>query len=155
MPRVLLLENVRSLQNVGSMFRTADGAGWDRLVLCGYTPTPPRQEISKTALGAETWIPWEYWESAETAVAEYRAKGYAAAALELATGARDLLSLDPSEFPSLLLAVGNETEGVSPGLLAACGSAFKLPMLGKKESLNVSVAAAVAMYHFPPCNVSC
>lgn len=80
--KAIILENIRSLNNVGAIFRTADGAGFDRVVCVGYTPTPPRKEISKTALGAENFVPWEYYETIEDALNEYKTKGCTVIALE-------------------------------------------------------------------------
>ena len=145
--RALVVPDIRSLQNVGSLFRTADGAGWDKLVLCGYTPTPPREEISKVALGAETWVPWEYFASVGTALADLKARGFFIVALELASGSVDYRAFDAATHPDLALVLGNETAGVPPETLALCDERVHLPMRGKKESLNVAVAAAVAMYH--------
>ena len=148
MPRALLVPDIRSLQNVGALFRTADGAGWDRLVLCGYTPTPPRAEISKTALGAEAWMPWEYFSDVKTAIAHLRGQGFSVVALEKNESSVDYREFDAKKIPKLALLLGNETAGVSPEILALCDSVVHLPMRGKKESLNVAVAAAVAMYAF-------
>ncbi len=148
MPRTLIVPDIRSLQNVGALFRTADGAGWDRLVLCGYTPTPPRAEISKTALGAEGWMPWEYFADVKAAITKLREEGFGVVALEKNGTSVDYREFDASKFHKLALLLGNETAGVSPEILALCDAVVHLPMRGKKESLNVAVAAAVAMYHF-------
>lgn len=148
MPRTLVVPDIRSLQNVGALFRTADGAGWDRLVLCGYTPTPPRAEISKTALGAESWTPWEYFADVKAAIGKLREEGFSVVALEKNGTSVDYREFDVAKFPKLALLLGNETAGVPPETLALCDAVVHLPMRGKKESLNVAVAAAVAMYAF-------
>lgn len=150
MPRILIVPDIRSLQNVGSLFRTADGAGWEKIILCGYTPTPPREEISKVALGAETWIPWEYFADTNTALAELKTAGFFIVALELTPDSVDYRTFDTSLHPKLALLLGNETGGVPPETLALCDAVIHLPMRGRKESLNVAVAAAVAMYQLAP-----
>lgn len=143
---VLICEDVRSLWNVGAMFRTADALGVAKLYLCGITGTPPRDEISKVALGAEEWIPWEArgaaWEVAE----ELRARGYQVVALEQVDGAVMISDFKP-KFP-LAVVVGNEVDGVSKNTLVAVDQVVEIPMVGKKESLNVAVAAGIVAYTF-------
>ena len=139
-----VLENVRSLWNVGSIFRSADGAGVHRLVLCGFTAHPPRPEISKTALGAEEAVPWEYWSKAAEAVESLRAQGYQVIALE--TGPASVPLEECVLRPPVALVVGHETEGVSEAARMACDFTAHLPMLGAKQSLNVAVAFGVAAY---------
>jgi tRNA G18 (ribose-2'-O)-methylase SpoU len=140
-----LLHNIRSLHNVGSMFRTADGAGIERLYLCGETGIPPRAEISKTALGAEEAVPWEYWMEAGECVAQLKKEGFRIVALELAPN-----SVDYRKFQvqgPICLVVGSEVRGLPPALLALCDDCIQIPMRGIKESLNVSVAFGIAAYH--------
>lgn len=144
LPLIGLLENIRSLGNVGSMFRTADAVRMDRLILCGFTGHPPRKEIEKTALGATESVPWEYWSRAADACRHLRAAGWRVLALELTTRSVPLESLQldgPTAF-----VVGNELAGLSETSLAACDGAFEIPMRGMKESLNVAVAFGVAAY---------
>jgi len=139
-----LLHNIRSLHNVGSMFRTADGAGVKKLFLCGETGTPPRAEIAKTALGAEESVPWEYWMDAKDCVSKLKKGGIRIVALELAPK-----SVDYRKFKAggpICLVVGNEVGGIPPDVLRLCDSTIQIPMRGKKESLNVSVAFGVAVY---------
>ncbi len=143
-PIIGILENLRSLWNVGSIFRSADGAGIERLLLCGFTGHPPRKEISKTALGAETAVDWEYWSSAAQACQFLREEGYEVLALETGSQSRILSEI---EIPSrVAFVVGNEVEGISPETLAACDGRIRLPMLGQKDSLNVAVAFGIASY---------
>ena len=144
-PLVGVLENVRSMWNVGSIFRSADGAGVERLILCGFTAHPPRKEISKTALGAEDAVPWEYWTRAAEACGKLRQDGYRVIALE--TGPASIpLDEVPVDGP-LAFVVGHETEGVAEDTRMACDLTARLPMRGTKLSLNVAVAFALAAYH--------
>ena len=141
---IALLENIRSLWNVGSMFRTADGAGVGRLVLTGITGRPPRPEIAKTALGAEETVPWDYVADPEEAVARARAAGYRILALDNEPGA---VPLARTAAPGrICLVLGHEVAGISPTLLAAADATIELPMRGTKSSLNVAVAFGIAAY---------
>lgn len=144
LPLVALVDNVRSLWNVGSMFRTADGCGIAELWLCGITAHPPRPEISKTALGAETSVAWSYRADALEALAEIAARGYVPVAVETTSTAKPLEGFD---WPRrVCLVVGNEVAGIAPALLAACPLQLAIPMRGSKDSLNVAVAFGVAAY---------
>ncbi len=139
-----LLDNVRSLWNVGSIFRTADAAGVKKLYLCGMTGRPPRPEIAKTALGAETTVPWEYVQDPLKAAVTLKNLGVRIVALETAPGA---VPCDAFDYPfPLCLVVGHEVDGVSRPLLAAADAVVSIPMHGRKESLNVAVAFGVAAY---------
>ena len=140
----LIVENVRSLFNVGSFFRCADVFGISKIYLCGYTGTPPRKEISKVALGAEEIIDWEHKRSALRLVKRLQQSGVLVVALE--TGAKAVRLDDFKPRYPLAVVVGNEVEGVSAEILKAVDKIVTIPMVGKKESLNVSVAAGVAMY---------
>ncbi len=141
---IALLENVRSLWNVGSIFRSADGAGIGRLILTGITGRPPRPEITKTALGAEEVVPWEVIADPEEAIARVRAARYRILALENTAEAIPLAAA-PSAG-RICLVVGHEVAGISPTLLAASENVISLPMRGTKESLNVAVAFGIAAY---------
>jgi 23S rRNA (guanosine2251-2'-O)-methyltransferase len=144
LPFTVLLDNVRSLWNVGSIFRTADACGVSRVVLCGITGCPPRREIAKTALGAEEMVVWEYDADARRALSRLRAEGLRAVALEDTPGA---VPIDEAPWPSpLLLVVGNEVAGVAEELRRACDQHVAIPMRGGKRSLNVAVAFGVAAY---------
>ena len=145
MKRVVVLENIRSLHNVGAVFRTADGAGWDKVYLCGITGTPPDERMAKVSLQAEDFVPWEYVKSCEDLCERLKIDGYTLCALELTTGSEDLLNAIPD--PKTALVLGNEVHGVTPDVLRLCDRFFEIPMRGQKTSLNVSVAAGVAMYH--------
>jgi len=142
------LDNVRSGYNVGSIFRTADGAGLRRLHLAGITPTPLHPKVRKTALGAESSIEWTYHRNSLEAVRQLKDNGYRLWALESGAESSPLFSpADPKErFEPILLIVGNELAGVDPGLLSVCDRILYLPMLGDKSSLNVVVAFGIAVY---------
>jgi 23S rRNA (guanosine2251-2'-O)-methyltransferase len=143
LPVVAILEDIRSLYNVGSIFRTSDGAHIERLITVGYTPHPPRKEIEKTALGATETVPHEHFATIEEAVASL--KGYKIAALEIASNSRSVFELTAADFPMALI-IGNEITGVSDRALALCDMAVEIPMLGAKHSLNVAVAYGVALF---------
>jgi len=144
LPLVVLVDNVRSLWNVGSIFRTADACGVERLVLTGITACPPRPEIAKTALGAELAVPWRYRADPASAVAELAAAGRVPVALESGDGSVPLDSFDWPERPCLI--VGNEVAGVSPSVLHECVRRVSIPMRGVKGSLNVAVAFGIAAH---------
>lgn len=144
--KAIILENIRSLNNVGAIIRTADGAWFDRVVCVGYTPTPPRKEISKTALGAENWVPWEYYEKIEDAIEAYKKLKCTIIVMEKNEKSNSLFELEKNL--SLALIMGNELEWVSATAQKMADHICHLPMLGKKESLNVAVAAWIGMYHF-------
>lgn len=140
-----LLDNIRSLYNVGSIFRTSDGAFIRMLYLCGYTPTPPRKEIEKTALGATETIPWEYHARALDAVGAARAAGATICVLEQTTRSIPYHAVRKEHFP-VCLVVGNEITGVSPEVVAAADIALQIPMYGTKQSLNAAVAYGIALF---------
>lgn len=140
----LLAHNVRSLWNVGSFFRTCDALGIEKLYLTGYTGYPPRKEISKTAIGAEQWVPWEESRDPFPIIHTLKEDGWQIVALELHPDAVDIAEFHPGD--KVCLIVGHELSGVSHDLLAACDAIVQIPMLGKKESLNVAVAAGIGLY---------
>lgn len=148
--KAIILENIRSLNNVGAIIRTADGAGFDRVICVGYTPTPPRKEISKTALGAENFVPWEYYEKIEDAIETYKKLGCTIIALEKNNQSVILSTINNKQktINNVAIIAGNELEGVSQQAQKMADHICHLPMLGKKESLNVAVAAGIGMYHF-------
>lgn len=132
------------MYNVGAFFRTADGAGIERLLLSGITARPPKNAITKTALGAEVRVSWEAVEDPAAAIEKLRASGYEIAALETSIHAIDLFDWQP-RFPVCVL-FGHEVEGLPPALLEVCDAHVRIPMLGLKHSLNVASAGAVVMY---------
>lgn len=141
----LLAYNVRSLWNVGSFFRTCDAFNVEKLYLTGYTGHPPRREITKTALGAEDTVPWEHAEDPMTIIRSLIDDDWSIIPLELTDNAVDLKTFSPPE--KICLVVGHELSGVPDEILAVAGTVIKIPMLGKKESLNVAVAAGIALHH--------
>jgi tRNA G18 (ribose-2'-O)-methylase SpoU len=144
MPVRVLLDNVRSLYNVGSVFRTADGAGVERLILSGITGHPPSRGISKTALGAEESVIWEYTADPRRLVEALRERGYEIAAVETSLHSVDLHDWSPG-FP-VCVVFGHEVEGIRPELLEKADTYVRIPMLGLKHSLNVATAAGVVLY---------
>jgi 23S rRNA (guanosine2251-2'-O)-methyltransferase len=145
---IVVLDNIRSLHNVGAIFRTADAAGFSRLYLCGMTGMPPRNEIAKVSLGAETWMPFNYQVFLPSVVMPLKEKGYQIVALEKchdSTGLYEALEKKELKLP-LALIVGNEVGGLSHEGVAMADHVCHLSMRGKKESLNVSVAFGVASY---------
>ena len=143
-PIVGVLDNIRSVYNVGAIFRTADAVRLQELVLCGMTARPPRPDIRKTALGAEESVPWRYRESTEEAVRALKSRGFQIAILEQTDESVDLWDAR-FQFP-LALVVGHEWYGVSENVLPLADLAISIPMYGAKTSLNVSVAFGIAAY---------
>jgi tRNA G18 (ribose-2'-O)-methylase SpoU len=145
LPVTVIVDNVRSLYNVGSIFRTSDGVLLEKLILTGFTPVPPRKEIDKTALGATQSVPWEYIKEPEDAVTAMKNAGYKAYCLELTDTVIPYHSVLPKDFP-LCLVIGNEIAGVSKAALARCDVALEIPQYGIKQSLNVAVAYGIAVF---------
>ncbi|MDD5769714.1 MAG: RNA methyltransferase [Candidatus Gracilibacteria bacterium] len=144
--KIIILENIRSMQNVGAIFRNADGAGFDKIILVGQTPTPPRGDIEKTALGAEDYINWEYYENIFVVLNNLKNDGFQIFAVELTKDAIDYKTLFNLNLDKICLIVGNEILGISQEVLDFCDKHIIIPMVGKKNSLNVSVAAGIVMY---------
>ncbi len=144
LPVSILLDNVRSMYNVGAFFRTADAAACEKLYLCGITGRPPKPAITKTALGAEETVAWHYSPVAVAVITDLQEKGYEIAAIETSRRAVDLFDWRPN-FPVCLL-FGHETAGLPTGLLALCDTHVRIPMLGRKHSLNVATAGGIVIY---------
>jgi tRNA G18 (ribose-2'-O)-methylase SpoU len=140
-----LLDNIRSAWNVGSIFRTADGTGIQKLYMCGITPTPDNTKVRKTALGAEVNISWEKFNNGVHLSSLLKSKGYVLWALEDLPEAIPLFQVDfqTHNYPIILI-VGNEVSGVDPGIIEICDKVVSIPMLGKKKSYNVAVAFGIA-----------
>ena len=141
----LLAHNVRSLWNVGSFFRTADALDVEKIFLTGFTGHPPRKEITKTAIGAEAVIPWEGQRDPMPYLRQLKDDGWSLVALEITDKAMNLTDYEPPA--KVCLIVGHELTGVPKDILSMCDAVVKIPMLGKKESLNVAVAAGIALHH--------
>lgn len=144
LPVAILLDNVRSVYNVGAFFRTADAAGVERIYLSGFTADPSHRGVSKTALGAERAVAWERAMDPLAALDALEARGYELAAVETTPAAVDLFEWRP-RFP-VCLVFGHEVDGVRPALLARCPTHVRIPMAGCKESLNVATAGGVVVY---------
>lgn len=142
----VLLHNIRSMHNVGSVFRAADAFGISELLLTGYTPVPPRPEINKTAIGAEESVPWTHHESGKEAVNHLKQKGFYIVGLEHAVGATPLPDFDAKAHENIALIFGNEITGIDDELLPLFDEFVVIPQFGQKHSLNVSVAAGVVLY---------
>lgn len=147
LPLILVLDSIRSMNNIGSIFRSADAFRIEGLILCGITAQPPHPDIHKTALGAEESVPWRYSGSALEAVRELQAKGYTVLALEQAHESLRLDRFVPQPGARYALVLGNEVKGVAEEVVAAADHCLEIPQYGTKHSLNVSVAAGIALWH--------
>ncbi|MHA7130505.1 RNA methyltransferase [Algoriphagus namhaensis] len=145
-PIVLILDNVRSLNNVGSAFRTGDAFRIEKIYLCGITGQPPHRDIQKTALGATESVDWEYCLNTMEAVTKLKTEGYQICALEQAEHAQMLHQFEPSLEQKYALIFGNEVFGVEDAVLAACDHVLEIPQLGTKHSLNISVSLGIALW---------
>jgi 23S rRNA (guanosine2251-2'-O)-methyltransferase len=143
-PVSVLLHDVRSLYNVGAFFRSADAAGCAKLYLSGITGRPPHTGIAKTALGAEETVPWEHPADPGALLEKLRAQGHEIAAIETSVHSTDLFDWQP-RFPVCVL-FGHEVDGLAESLLALCDTHVRIPMLGRKHSLNVATAGGVVIY---------
>lgn len=141
---ILLAHNIRSLWNIGTFFRNADCFGVSKIILTGYTATPPRKEISKTAIGAEDWIAWEYVADPLEAIKSLQESGYSIVALEKTADSQNITTYNPPQ--KVCLIVGHEVLGVADDILRHCDDIVHIPQYGKKESLNVSVACGIALH---------
>lgn len=155
---ILIAHNLRSAHNVGSLLRTAEGLGVKKVCLTGYSPYPRAEQderlphiaekmdkqITKTALGAERMVPWEHFADISLLIPQLQREKFVVAALEQAATAIPLPDYDPPQ--KIAIVVGREVEGIEPVVLAACDVILEIPMVGKKESFNVAVAAAMALY---------
>ncbi len=145
-PVRIILDNVRSLNNVGSVFRTSDAYLMEAIYLCGITATPPHNEIHKTALGAEESVHWEYFEDTLDAVKKAQAEGYTVFAIEQAENAKMLDEIELDKFEKLAFVLGNEVKGVKQEVVNACNSCIELPQFGTKHSLNISITAGIVIW---------
>ena len=148
LPLVVVLDDVRSMYNVGSVFRTCDAFRVERICLCGITSTPPHPEIHKTALGAEDSVEWQYYESAEEAVEALQNEGYTVLAVEQCEGSTLLPSFAAERGRKYAVVLGNEVKGVHQEVIDASDGCLEIPQLGTKHSMNVSVTAGIIIYEF-------
>ena len=144
LPFYVICDNIRSLENIGSIFRTADALGISKIFLCGICGKPPQHKISKTALGAEKWIEWEHYKLVWKVIERLKKENVFVVALEQKENSLIYTKFKP-KFP-LALVLGNEIKGVSPSVLKRANAIISLPMFGRKESLNVAVAFGIAGY---------
>jgi 23S rRNA (guanosine2251-2'-O)-methyltransferase len=147
-PIVLILDNVRSLNNVGSAFRTADAFRIEKIFLCGITGTPPHRDIQKTALGATESVDWEYCLNTLEAIEKVKSAGYQLCALEQVENSVMLNEFAPEKNKKYALIFGNEVFGVEEEVLKACDQVLEIPQLGTKHSLNISVSLGIAVWDF-------
>lgn len=148
LPLVVVLDNVRSLHNVGSVFRTSDAFRVERIILCGITATPPSAEIHKTALGAEDVVEWQYFESTVDAVAALRGEGCKIYSIEQCQGSIALQDFEIVPGERYAVVLGNEVKGVQQVVVDASDGAIEIPQFGTKHSLNVSVTAGMVIWEF-------
>ncbi|MBR6632660.1 MAG: RNA methyltransferase [Alistipes sp.] len=146
LPVVIVLDNVRSAQNVGSFFRTADAFGIGRIALCGISATPPNREIHKTALGAEQSVEWSYHPTTLECIESLRQEGYRIIAIEQIEGATMLNNFRAESTECYALVFGNEVDGVDQAVADIVDGAIEIPQVGIKHSLNVSVSAGILMW---------
>lgn len=144
--KIILLDSIRSMQNVGAIFRNSDGAGFEKIILTGHTPTPPRNDIYKTALWAQDWIDWEYYRDPIQAIWILKEQGYKIYSVELDKKSIEYTELFKKDDEKVCLIMGNEISWVDKKILDLSDEIIIIPMRWKKESLNVSVAAWIVMY---------
>jgi len=144
----VVLDNIRSAHNVGSVFRSADSFKTDKLCLCGICAIPPSAEIHKSSLGAEFSVDWEHFDSTMTAVSKLRGEGYSIISVEQAVGSTPLGQFVPEGGTKYAIVLGNEVDGISQEVIDASDGVVEIPQFGTKHSLNVSVAAGIVLWHF-------
>ncbi|NBX37793.1 MAG: TrmH family RNA methyltransferase [Flavobacteriia bacterium] len=147
-PIVVLLDDLRSFENVGSVFRTADAFAIEEVVLCGITPKPPHREIHKTALGATETVAWKYFSTTLEAVMHYKNQGYSIFSVEQASRTQPLHQLNLSTSEKVVLVFGNEVHGVRQDVVDASDAVMEIPQFGTKHSLNVSVCVGIVLWEF-------
>ncbi len=145
---IVVLDDVRSMHNVGSVFRTGDAFRIEGIYLCGITSTPPMAEIHKTALGAEDSVNWKYFETAAEAVEALKSEGYEVYSVEQAHGSTKLQSFTPSIDKKYAVILGNEVKGVHQEVIDTSDGCLEIPQFGTKHSMNVSVTAGIIIWHF-------
>ena len=147
-PLIVVLDNIRSLHNVGSVFRTADAFLLEKVFLCGITASPPHAEIHKTALGAENTVEWVYFKDTCDALNHLKAEGYCVLAIEQAEGSVSLNDLMLEKDKKYAVVFGNEVKGVQQEAIDICNGCIEIPQFGTKHSLNVSVTAGIIIWEF-------
>lgn len=148
LPIILIADSVRSLHNIGSFFRTADAFRLKEIILCGISGIPPHPELHKTALGAEESVEWRYEKDIISVIRKLRENGWKICVLEQVHGSVSLENFIPSAEEKYAIVAGNEVEGVSAGAVELADTVLEIPQAGTKHSLNVSVSAGIALWHF-------
>lgn len=148
LPLIVVLDDVRSMHNVGSVFRTGDAFRIEAVYLCGITSTPPMAEIHKTALGAEDSVSWRYYSTALEALEALKAEGYTVLSIEQAHGSTKLQDFMPAGQDKYAVVLGNEVKGVHQEVVDASDGCIEIPQFGTKHSMNVSVTAGIIIWHF-------
>ena len=148
LPLIVVLDDVRSMHNVGSVFRTGDAFRIEAVYLCGITSTPPMAEIHKTALGAEDSVTWKYFDTALEAVETLKAEGYEVYSVEQAHGSTMLQNFSPINNKKYAVVLGNEVKGVRQEVIDASDGCLEIPQFGTKHSMNVSVTGGIIIWHF-------
>ncbi len=148
LPLIIILDNVRSLHNVGSVFRSSDAFRVESIYLCGITATPPQAEIHKTALGAEDTVDWKYYKKTQDAVIELKEEGVEVLAIEQVEGSIMLQNFVPQTNKKYAIVFGNEVKGVQQEVVDMCDNCIEIPQFGTKHSLNVSVTAGILIWDF-------
>jgi 23S rRNA (guanosine2251-2'-O)-methyltransferase len=143
---IVVLDNIRSMHNVGSVFRTADAFLIEAIFLCGYTPQPPHRDINKTALGATETVDWIYYTTTKEAVDDLKSRNYEVYGIEQTEGSISLENFAANDDEKLAVVFGNEVEGVDADVLKLCDGSIEIPQLGMKHSLNISVAAGIVLW---------
>lgn len=148
LPVVVVLDNVRSMHNVGSAFRTADGFAIEKMILCGITAQPPHREIEKTALGATQSVEWIHYDNTLDAVKDLKENGYEIIAIEQASGSIMLNTFQPSQTKKYALIFGNEVNGVSEEVMSEIDKCIEIPQFGTKHSFNIVISAGIVLWDF-------
>ncbi|MBR8535693.1 RNA methyltransferase [Carboxylicivirga sediminis] len=146
MPVIVVLDNIRSLNNVGSVFRTSDALKVERIVLCGITATPPHKEIHKTALGAEDAVDWQYFENTEDAIVQLKSEGWVICSLEQVENSTSIIDFAPEKDAKYAIVLGNEVKGVQQKIVNMSDACIEIPQYGTKHSFNVSVSAGIVLW---------
>jgi 23S rRNA (guanosine2251-2'-O)-methyltransferase len=153
-PVIVVLDNIRSMHNVGSVFRTSDAFLLQAIFLCGYTPQPPHRDINKTALGATETVDWIYYPTTVEAVKQLKQNGYKVFGIEQTEGSISLQKFTTTNADRLAVVFGNEVEGVDAEVLELCDGSIEIPQLGMKHSLNISVAAGIVLWEIVRTKIS-
>ena len=148
LPLVIILDNVRSMHNIGSIFRTSDGFAIEKICLCGITAQPPHREIEKTALGATQSIEWAYYVTVKSAIEELKNEGYVIIAIEQAEKSMMLTDYEPDQTKKYALIFGNEVQGVSDEAMSMADHCLEIPQFGTKHSFNIVVSAGIVLWDF-------